>query len=255
MQVHGSAIIDDTLDAKVIRAGTKLSSPQIIGGEFAVTEPSSDYLDIVGRSTPFGPSGDLISWYGPKINGVTWNSSKQEPIYSGMSKSNAVSYKTNSGGFYFGGTFQAGTLSISRQSTSTSGALRVSTDPFTIPGGTTSITIAASVSAQGSGSGGGTCPVSPYKPHAIIDIERLVGGSWQSIAGNNAQGTAKCTQEGPEMLLDVSAGVSANTSLSVSSGQSIQLRAVASTVAFPYDEAGVTVFGSRSVSIVVTGSN
>ena len=255
LRVHGSALIDDTLDAKVIRAGTKLSSPKIIGGEFAVTDPDSDYLDIVGRSTPFGPSVDLISWYGPKINGVTWNSTAQEPIYSGMSKSNAVSYKTNTGSFYFGGTFQAGTLSISRQSTSTSGVLNVSTGPFTIPGGTTSITIAASVSATGSGFGSGTCPASPYKPNSIIDIERFVGGTWQSIAGNNAMGTANCIQVGSEMTLSVSAGVSANTSLAVSVGQSLQLRAVANTVAFPYNEGGTTISGSRSVSIVVTGSN
>lgn len=255
LRVHGSALIDDTLDAKVIRAGTKLSSPKIIGGEFAVTDPSSDYLDIVGRSTPFGPSADLISWYGPKINGVTWNSAAQEPIYSGMSKSNAVSYKTNTGSFYFGGTFQAGTLSISRQATNTSGALSVLTGPFTIPGGTTSITIAASVSANGSGFGSGSCPTNQYKPNAIINIERLVGSTWQSIAGNNAVGTAHCSQEGPEMIIRVSSGASTNTSLAVTTGQPLQLRAVANTVAFPYTEGGVSVSGSRSVSIVVTGNN
>lgn len=172
-----------------------------------------------------------------------------------MSKSNAVSYKTNTGSFYFGGTFQAGILSISRQATNTSGLLNVSTGPFTIPGGTTAITIAASVSAQGSGMGAGICPANQYKPNAIIDIERFVGGTWQSIAGNNAMGTANCIQEGSEMILSVSAGVSANTNLAVSAGQSLQLRAVANTVAFPYTEDGVPISGSRSVSIVVTGSN
>ncbi|MBB1420066.1 hypothetical protein H5187_22880, partial [Pseudoalteromonas sp. SG44-1] len=50
-------------------------------------------------------------------------------------------------------------------------------------------------------------------------------------------------------------GVSANTNLAVSAGQSLQLRAVANTVAFPYTEDGVPIAGSRSASIVVTGSN
>ncbi|MBB1434539.1 hypothetical protein H5201_09485 [Pseudoalteromonas sp. SG43-6] len=253
--VNGNALIRGSVDGDSFKAATKITAPKIIGGEFAVTDPSSAYLDIVGRSTPFGPSGDLISWYGPKINGVTWNATTQEPIYSGMSKSNAVSYKTNTGSFYFGGTFQAGILSISRQATNTSGLLNVSTGPFTIPGGTTAITIAASVSAQGSGMGAGICPANQYKPNSIIDIERFVGGTWQSIAGNNAMGTANCIQEGSEMILSVSAGVSANTNLAVSAGQSLQLRAVANTVAFPYSEDGVPISGSRSVSIVVTGSN
>lgn len=255
LRVHGSALIEDSLDAKVIRAGSTMTSPKIVGGEIVITEPDSDYLDIVGRSTPFGPAKDLISWYGPKINGVTWDSATQSAIYSGMSKGNAVSYKTNNGGFYFGGTFQAGILSISRQATNTSGALSVLTDPFTIPGGTTAITIAASVSAQGGAIGGGTCPANQYKPNSTIDIERLVGDAWQSIAGNNALGTVNCTQEGPEMILSVSAGVSVNTSLAVSAGQSLQFRAVAGAVSFPYDEAGLQVLGSRSVSIVVTGNN
>ncbi|MFK3873041.1 hypothetical protein, partial [Pseudoalteromonas rhizosphaerae] len=253
--VNGNSLFKGSVDGDSFRAGTQITSPIIMGGEVVITEPSSDYLDIVGRSTPFGPSGDLISWYGPKINGVTWNSTTQLPIYSGMSKSNAVSYKTNTGSFYFGGTFQAGILSISRQATNTSGLLNVSTGPFTIPGGTTAITIAASVSAQGSGMGAGICPANQYKPNSIIDIERFVGGTWQSIAGNNAMGTANCIQEGSEMILSVSAGVSANTNLAVSAGQSLQLRAVANTVAFPYTEDGVPISGSRSVSIVVTGSN
>lgn len=33
--VHGSALIDDTLDAKVIRAGTTMTSPKIVGGEIS----------------------------------------------------------------------------------------------------------------------------------------------------------------------------------------------------------------------------
>ncbi|MBB1419938.1 hypothetical protein H5187_22150, partial [Pseudoalteromonas sp. SG44-1] len=244
--VNGNALIKGSVDGESFRASTQITSPRIIGGEIAITEPSSDYLDIVGRSTAFGTSADLISWYGPKINGVTWNSTTQLPIYAGMSKSNAVSYKTNSGSFYFGGTFQAGILSISRQATNTSGLLNVSTGPFTIPGGTTAITIAASVSAQGSGMGAGICPANQYKPNSIIDIERFIGGTWQSIAGNNAMGTANCIQEGSEMILSVSAGVSANTNLAVSAGQSLQLRAVANTVAFPYTEDGVPIAGSRS---------
>ncbi|CAI86629.1 phage tail protein [Pseudoalteromonas translucida] len=255
LRVHGDALIDGTVDGKVFRASSRIESPIIMGGEIVITEPSSDYLDIVGRSLPFGPTADLISWYGPKINGVTWNSSTQSAIYAGMSKSNAVSYKTNNGGFYFGGTFQAGTLSISRQATNTSGGLNVLTGSFTIPGGTTSINVTASVTGRGGASGGGTCPTSPYKPSSTVDIEMLVGGTWQAIAGNNAIGTASCTQEGPEIILSVTTGVSANTNLTVSQGQLLQLRAVARTVSFPYNEAGLKMSGSRSLSIVVTGSN
>ena len=255
LRVHGHALIDGTVDGKVFRASSRIESPIIMGGEIVITEPSSDYLDIVGRSLPFGPTADLISWYGPKINGVTWNSSTQSAIYAGMSKSNAVSYKTNNGSFYFGGTFQAGTLSISRQATNTSGVLNVVTGSFTIPGGTTSINVTASVSGRGDAYGAGSCPTNPYKPSSTVDIEMLVGGTWQAIAGNNAVGSASCIQEGPEMILSVTTGVSANTNLTVSSGQLLQLRATARTVAFPYNESGLQMRGSRSVSIVVTGRN
>ena len=57
LHVHGSALIDDTLDAKVIRAGTTMTSPKIVGGEI-ITDLGT------GIRGEFFDDGTYLFWIG-----------------------------------------------------------------------------------------------------------------------------------------------------------------------------------------------
>lgn len=235
-----------------LSAGIEINAPKIRGGELVIADNSVDYMSIV-RAIPFGSANDLVEWFGPRINGVTWNNTTQQPIYSGMTKLNAKTYKTRNGDVFFGGTFQAGALSISRQSTTSSGSLVVNSDPFTIPSNTTSLSVTASLTVTGSQLGAGSCPVELPSFSLIVNIERLVNGVWQNIGGNNASTTATCTPEGPEIIIALNGGLTVNTSLAVNAGQSVSLRATAVAPSFPAGIAGLNLQGTRSLSLAISG--
>lgn len=253
LQVNGSIVAKGTIAGDRFMAGTEITAPVIKGGEVIVADSAVEYMSVI-RALPFGQANDLVEWFGPRINGVTWNNTTMLPIYSGMTKLNAKTYKTKSGDVFFGGTFQAGALSISRQSTTSAGSLAVSSDPFTIPGGTTALSVTSSLTIGGSQLGAGWCPASLPSFSLAINIERLVGGTWQSIGGNNAIVAASCSQEGPEMIIALTGGVTVNTNLSVSAGQSVSLRATATAPAFPTQIGGLNLQGDRSLSLVVSGA-
>lgn len=253
LQVNGSIVAKGTIAGDRFIAGTEISSPIIKGGEVIVADSAVEYMSVI-RALPFGQANDLVEWFGPRLNGVTWNSTTMLPIYNGMTKLNAKTYKTKNGDVFFGGTFQAGALSIARQATNSAGVLLVNSDPFTIPNSTTAVSVTSSLTLSGSQLGAGSCPANLPSFSLVVNIERLIGGTWQNIGGNNTIITASCVQDGPEMIIELTGGVTVNTNLGVSPGQSISLRATATAPVFPTEIGGLNLQGTRSLSLVISGA-
>ncbi|MCS5557792.1 MAG: hypothetical protein NZ738_00190, partial [Oceanospirillaceae bacterium] len=115
LQVHGSAIIDDTLDARAIRAGSRMESPRIdlIGGAFMKIELASG----------FGPD-NLWYWYGPKIM------SGGLPNLDALTKANGIEWKDTAGNAYFGGAITSGVLSTALTTSDLSSSANVTIGPF-----------------------------------------------------------------------------------------------------------------------------
>lgn len=245
--IVSGGITADKLSADAIDGKT------ITGGTFVNAESNNTGFFTYISASPFGTTNDLVEWYGQKVNGTTWNNSNSTPRPQGMSKLNAKTYKTVNGDVFFGGTFQAGALSLSRQTTNQNGSMIVETGSFTIPGNTSTITIASSLSVRGGGLGQDWCPTNMSSSTAIVDIERRVGNNWVPIGGNNSVIEPVCSQEGPEHNIEVDGGVTATTQLSVTPGQSITLRAVGLALAFPNNIGGTNITGSRSLSINISG--
>lgn len=199
-----------------LEVGTQISSPVITGGVVnaatlnggVINAPviNGGTIKLVGTNfmeywsaTPFG-ANQLIEWYGEKVNGVNWNSSTQQPIPSGMLKSNAKTYKDANGGVYFGGTFQAGTLSSSQTSTQL-----ISTPNTSVVFGSNGgiITIAASYSfgtskrgnVSGSPEDTAICPASPLLSvvTGTLYLERKDGGNWVIVKQQAISGSYSCS--------------------------------------------------------------
>ncbi|GGF00874.1 hypothetical protein [Pseudoalteromonas gelatinilytica] len=174
LQVHGSAIIDDTLDAKAIRAGSRMESPRIdlIGGAFMKIE----------LATGFGPD-NLWYWFGPKIM------SAGLPNLAALTKANAIEWKDTAGNAYFGGAISSGVLSTALTTSDLSSTANVTIGPFGSNGGV--IDIVCSLMATSRGSGRSNSPVSaPSEPSYTIALYENVSGSWitrktQSFTGES----------------------------------------------------------------------
>jgi hypothetical protein len=197
--VDGSIIASETIAGDRLIAGTEISGPIIKGGELIAVGPNTEYFEII-RPEPFGPQSDLVNWYGPKVNGVTWNNTTGLPIYSGMTKANAKTYKTKDGSVYFGGTFIAGAIS-NAQSSTTKTSTPSTQITFTSNGGI--LELAGSFSFTGIYEGPRTdnndnswvCPVAPVMDvvTGTLYIERqMSGGSWQIIIQHPITGSYSC---------------------------------------------------------------
>ncbi|ENN99815.1 MULTISPECIES: phage tail protein [Pseudoalteromonas] len=162
LHVHGSALIEDTLDGKVLRAGTRISSPRIdlIGDSFMKIE----------YAPGFGPD-NVWYWYGPKIlsNGL--------PNLAALTKANALEWKDTGGNGYFGGSIVAGTYSTALTTTDLSADAFVEIGPFGSNGGV--INIVCSLQLNSVASGTSTNPAGkPGDPVYTIQLSELVNGSW-----------------------------------------------------------------------------
>ncbi len=179
LQVHGSAIIDDTLDARAIRAGTRMESPRIdlIGGAFMKIELASG----------FGPD-NLWYWYGPKImsNGL--------PNLNALSKANGIEWKDTAGNAYFGGAITAGVLSTALSTTNLSATASVTIGPFGSNGGT--IDIVCSLLATSNASGhSDTSPSAPPAPSYTINLYEYINGGWLSRKAQTFTGNSSVSSE------------------------------------------------------------
>lgn len=178
--ISGNLIATGSVSGDRLMAGTSITAPVIEGGEVRLV--GSSYMEI-WSGTPFGPN-NLINWYGPKIPGVNWNATTLQLIPAGLLKSNAKTYKDASGGAYFGGTFQAGTISTSGTNTlkSTTASREIE---FSSNGNQIAIAVSFSwgVSAIGPTSGNSSsviCPVSRMfeLPTGIMYLENWNGSAW-----------------------------------------------------------------------------
>lgn len=192
--IAGNLIATGSISGDRIMAGTEINAPIINGGQFrSIGETHMEFFGGV----PFGPH-NLIEWYGPKINGVNWNSATGQPIVAGMLRSNAKTYKDASGGVFFGGTFVAGNISSSQTTTllSTTASRDIE---FTSNGGL--ITIAVSFSyyifSYGPNTGNASsviCPVTPEfsVPSGVLYLERWTGTDWTVLAQWPISGSRGC---------------------------------------------------------------
>ena len=201
LYVHGSAMIEDTLDANVIRAGTRMSAPIIDGGTI-----KGGNFEMVGTSymkvqsgTPFGPN-NLIEWYGP----VAGNVSGGEVIYGNLTKMNAKTYVDDEGSPYFGGTIIAGTLTTSIQNPSTGSYVTLDTESF----GSNGKQIAIVCSASSTGSSGeisGSCSTSNPDRHPLVTLqlyEVSSSGTETLVKVENGEGNYICSPEGSNRKIE-----------------------------------------------------
>lgn len=146
---------------------------------------------------PFGPNS-LIEWYGPR-NSYTYDETNNLVKFDGLTKANAITYKSASGEAYFGGSITAGTLKNAVQS-SQLGNTDVTVGPFGSNGGI--IEIKCSISASRStGLTSGLCPSpAPPNPSATLKLYRVTSGGETLVATQSASGSYRCIQEGPERI-------------------------------------------------------
>ena len=184
LHVHGSALIEDTLDGKVLRAGTRIESPRIdlIGNNFMKIELASG----------FGPE-QLWYWYGPKLmkNGL--------PDLDQCTRANATEWKDVNGNSFTKGTFIAGALessvSTSQQVNNPSRELE-----FTSNGNTIYFAVSYQYRRTYFGPNNGDpmsvyCPSTPiFQPvSGTLYLERWNGSSWVVVASNSITGNYSCT--------------------------------------------------------------
>ncbi|WP_368484784.1 phage tail protein [Pseudoalteromonas sp. SD03] len=184
LHIHGSALIEDTLDGSVLRAGTRIESPRIdmIGTNFLKVEFVNG----------FGPD-NLWYWYGPKVlvNGL--------PNLNALTKANATEWKDVYGNSFTRGTFVAGSLE-----TSASTSQLISTPSreieFTSNGRLIHLAVSYSYSRYSIGPTNGApntvyCPSSPVMTpvSGTVYLERWTGSSWVVVQQKNFSGTYDCT--------------------------------------------------------------
>ena len=174
----------------------------LTGKTFITTAVGEDSVEVKS-GTPFGVSGNLFEWYGLKVNGVTWDNVNNVPIPSGMSTVNSKFHKTVDGRIYFGGSFQAGTLSNSTTNTQLATTSIADLGSFGSNGG--QILVTGSFSYAASTFGSGSCPTGTATTGTLF-LERYVSGSWNIVAQVPITGTYNCSEESGEYISEWNSG-------------------------------------------------
>lgn len=183
LYVHGSAIIEDTLDGKVLRAGTRIESPRIdlIGQNFMKIELASG----------FGPE-NLFYWFGPKImkNGL--------PDLNNLTRANATEWKDVYGNSFQKGSFIAGSL---ESSVSTGHLVNNPSREIEFTSNGNLIYFAVSYQHRRYKEGplhgdpaSVQCPTTQqFKPtNGTVYLERWNGSSWYVVSSHSFSGTYSC---------------------------------------------------------------
>lgn len=179
--IAGNLIATGSISGDRIMSGTEITAPVINGGEFRLV--GSSHMEVK-RAVPFGPHS-LIEWYGPKVSGVNWNDAANQPIHSGMLKSNAKMYKDDSGDVYFGGTISAGTLRNAQRSTTLSNSHFVETGPYGSNGGIITVKCSISIMVMKES----PQQVGPSEIAATLILENKIGDAWVAVASQVVNGT------------------------------------------------------------------
>lgn len=182
LRVHGSALIEDTLDGKVLRAGTRIESPRIdlIGNNFMKIELASG----------FGPE-NLWYWFGPKLmkNGL--------PDLDNLTRANATEWKDINGNSFTKGTFISGAL----ESSVSTGHLVNNPSreiEFTSNGNLIHFAVSYSHRRTKEGPTDGDrasvlCPAQGFTPTSgTFYLERWIGNAWYVVHSRTFSGTYSC---------------------------------------------------------------
>lgn len=183
-----NSIAADAILGRHIKAGEKITSPIIEGGELRLI--GTAYMKVQSAS-PFGPDG-LVEWYGPKLL-VSGN-----PNWAALRKSNAITYLAANGDAYFGGSLSAGVLKTGVSNTMTP-YYTVNSYPVEIgPFGTNGKPKVIVVSYALSGDSWSTTQVSnPTQPSLSWQLQRKIGsGSWASVSSGVFNGSCNVTYDG-----------------------------------------------------------
>jgi hypothetical protein len=198
LQVNGSIVARGTVAGDRLVAGTEISAPVIKGGSFELVGTS--YLKYQS-STPFGIHS-LIEWYGPKINGTTWNTTTLRPIPSGMIKSNATTYLDSIGKAYFGGGIIAGDFRNAMTTTENSATATSPSLIFGSNGGLIDIVLTGDYLGHFSNSNSTPSAGSGTSTFTIL-LEKKVGASWTVVATLNGTGLWEVVAESSDRIGDV----------------------------------------------------
>lgn len=183
-----NSIASDAILGRHIKAGEKISSPIIEGGEVRLIGTA---FMKVQSATPFGPDA-LVEWYGPKllVNGA--------PDWANIRKSNAITYLAANGDAYFGGSLSAGVLKTGvtnpTQMVYQVGSYIIELGPFSSNGKPRNVVVSYGVN-------GFANPTSPptdmVNPSFGWQLERrLNSGNWTVINSGTFNGTSEYEYDG-----------------------------------------------------------
>ena len=175
LRIHGSVMIDDTLNGDVLIAGTRIRSPKI---EFVGTTHMR-----ISSATGFGSTGQFIEWFGVKIllNGLV--------DYASLTKANAITYLTVDGDAYFGGAIISGTLQTSKATSEISTTASVDIE-IGSNGGLIAVNYSINLnSLYSSDLDTATMPTPPV-PSCVVVFEKFVGASWEVQSTHSLTGTS-----------------------------------------------------------------
>ncbi|UAL42839.1 DUF1983 domain-containing protein [Shewanella inventionis] len=179
--INATHILGDTITGDKIKAGTKISSPIIEGGQVRLL--GTNYMEI-SSATPFGPDS-LVKWCGAKLM------SGSEPNFAALRKSNATQYVTANGDAYFGGALSAGILKNGLDTTLltpyTVGSYMNEVGPFSSNGKAKNVVVSYQLGAVYSGTSAAT---NPTQPKLQWQLERSINsGSWVTVSSGTFNGT------------------------------------------------------------------
>ncbi|MCU8031769.1 hypothetical protein L5M51_18715 [Shewanella sp. SM73] len=182
-----NSIAADAILGRHIKAGEKITSPIIEGGELRLI--GTAYMKVQSASA-FGPDG-LVEWYGPKllVNGV--------PDWANLRKSNAITYLAANGDAYFGGSLSAGVLKTGVTNTDknpyAANSYPVTIGPFGSNGKAKTVVVSFALSAY---SQNPTNPNNPTQPQLSWQLQRKIGsGSWATVSSGVFNGTTSADFE------------------------------------------------------------
>ncbi|WP_076071711.1 hypothetical protein [Sphingomonas montana] len=162
--IAGEGVSEFAILAGIIRVGT---------GKLIFD--SGTHMKVLGVG--FGGAGDLLEWSGPTM-----------PIAS-CTRANAISYLTIRGDAYFGGSLTAGELGNATTGSSTAADAQAVLGPFRSNGGRKDIVLSYAFAAQISIARGPPGSFQPENPTATLVLEKLVGGSFSTVATLRVTGT------------------------------------------------------------------
>ena len=175
LRIHGSVMIDDTLNGDVLIAGTRIRSPKI--------ESVGTTHMRISSATGFGSTGQFIEWFGVKIllNGLV--------DYASLTKANAITYLTVDGDAYFGGAIISGTLQTSKATSEISTTASVDIE-IGSNGGLIAVNYSINLnSLYSSDLDTATMPTPPV-PSCVVVFEKFVGASWEVQSTHSLTGTS-----------------------------------------------------------------